>query len=42
MDKIREELHKCISLYGIKDLRTIKKSEEVDKLIAEEMEERKC
>lgn len=36
-EKVRMELHECISKYGLQDIKTIKKSQELDKIIAKIM-----
>lgn len=41
MEELREELYKCIELYGLSDLKTIVKSQELDKLIIKCVEVRK-
>lgn len=38
MEELREELYRCIELYGMSHSRTIAKSHEMDKLIQEDME----
>lgn len=42
MEELREELYKCIELYGLSDLRTIAKSHELDKPIVKDMEGQIC
>lgn len=34
IEKLREEMHKCIDTYGFNDERTLKISRKLDKLIA--------
>lgn len=36
-EKIRKELHECIDKYGLRDVKTIRKSQELDKIIAKIM-----
>ena len=37
----RDKLHQCIKLYDLSDIRTLEASQELDKLIVEEMKEEK-
>lgn len=38
MEGLKEKLYRCINKYGLQDKRTIKVSEQLDKLIVKEME----
>lgn len=38
VEELREELYKCIELYGLSDSRTVAKSQELDKAITKCME----
>ncbi|MHB9937939.1 hypothetical protein CF098_07905 [Clostridium sporogenes] len=37
MEDVRQALYECIEKYGLSDIRTIKKSKELEKLILESM-----
>jgi hypothetical protein len=37
LEKVRKELYEYISKYGLKDIRTIEKSQELDRLIVYKM-----
>ncbi|CAB1249715.1 aspartyl-phosphate phosphatase Spo0E family protein [Clostridium sp. MT-14] len=39
MEDLKEELNRCISLYGLLDERTIKISQKLDELIVQKLKE---
>lgn len=41
MEELKEKLNACIYLYGLQDKRTLEASQQLDKLIVEEMKEGK-